>query len=105
MKFVKANFEYDGMYLKYDGKFVARFKRGGKVEFLSFLIKNFTVDEYFAALETLAPVEVLETKGFVSAKIKRFLKLVGFEPTQAGLALYLDHSFTHGSAIFKTRSN
>jgi len=90
MKFDKTLFKYDGMYLTYNGEFVARFKRGGKTEFLNFLVKNFTVEEYFAARKTLQPVEVLETRGFVSAKIKRFLKLVGFEQTQAGLQAYLN---------------
>ena len=90
MKFQTAKFEYDGMYLTYEGQFVARFKRGGKTEFVKFLVKNFTVEEYFAARETLQPIEVLETRGFVSAKIKRLLKLVGYEPTQAGMQAYLN---------------
>jgi hypothetical protein len=88
-KFNPEQFVYDGMYLQYQGQFVARFKRGGKTEFVKFLVKNFTVEEYFAARETLQPVEVLETRGFVSAKIKRYLKLMGFAPTAAGRQEYL----------------
>jgi hypothetical protein len=89
-EFDPTQFVYDGMYLRYQGQFVARFKRGGKAEFVRFLVKNFTVEEYFAARETLQPVEVLETRGFVSAKIKSYLKLLGFAPTAAGKEAYLN---------------
>ena len=56
--FKKENFEYDGMYLMYNLKpgqhygnneFVARFKYVKFAgAFKSFLIKNFTTDEYFS---------------------------------------------------------
>jgi hypothetical protein len=91
-KFNPEQFVFDGMYLQYQGQFVARFKRGGKAEFVRFLVKNFTVEEYFAALKTLQPVEVLETRGFVSAKIKNYLKLMGFAPNAAGRQAYLDRA-------------
>jgi hypothetical protein len=90
MKFQTEKFKYDGMYLTYEGQFIARFKRGGKVEFVKFLVKNFSVEEYFAARSTLQPIQVLETKGFVSAKIKSCLKKLGYAPTQAGMKAYLD---------------
>ena len=92
-KFDPTQFVYDGMYLKYQGQFVARFKRGGKrggkAEFVRFLVKNFTVEEYFFALERLQPMEILQHKGFVSPAIKKVLKIWGFEPTQAGMQAYL----------------
>ena len=85
-KFVNKNFNYDGMYLKYDGKFVARFKYGGMVAFKKFLRDNFTVEEYFGLLDTgLPPLKVLETKGYVSPKVSRILKMRGYPMTLEGL--------------------
>ena len=85
-KFVNKNFDYDGMYLKYDGKFVARFKYGGMVAFKKFLRENFTVEEYFDLLENkgLAPLKVLETKGYVSPNVARILKMRGYPMTLEG---------------------
>lgn len=96
MKFQKSQFEYDGMYLKYNGKFVSRFKYGGKTDFVNFLVKNFTVDEYFTKLVGRTPMEVLESKGYVSAKVKKLLKFAGFEPTRAGVDAYIKQQ----SALF-----
>ena len=85
-KFVNKNFKYDGMYLKYDGKFVARFKYGGMVAFKKFLRDNFTVEEYFGLLEDgMAPLKVLETKGYVSPKVARILKMRGYPMTLEGM--------------------
>ena len=85
-KFVNKNFKYDGMYLKYDGKFVARFKYGGMVAFKKFLRDNFTVEEYFGLLESgMAPLKVLETKGYVSPKVARILKMRGYPMTLEGM--------------------
>ena len=85
-KFVNKNFNYDGMYLKYDGKFVARFKYGGMVAFKKFLRENFTVEEYFDLLENkgMAPVKVLETKGYVNPKVAKILKMRGYPMTLEG---------------------
>ena len=84
-KFVNKNFDYDGMYLKYDGKFVARFKYGGMVAFKKFLRDNFTVEEYFGLLESgMAPLKVLETKGYVSPNVARILKMRGYPMTLEG---------------------
>ena len=62
-KFVKALFETSGEYVKYEGKFVARFKHAGpftKAKFLKELIANHSTETYFAALEAgKAPLEVL----------------------------------------------
>jgi len=55
--FAKTNFEYHGGYLHYntgtERKFVARFKHRGpvtKAKFQAALIKNYSVEEYFARL-------------------------------------------------------
>lgn len=70
-KFDKSKFNYHGGYLTYDGKFVARFKyRSSPIKmgpFKSFLIKNFTVEEYFGIYNEgrgPAPLQILEAKGF-----------------------------------------
>ena len=93
-KFIKEEFNFYGMYLTYgqDRKFVARFKyaKDGKGSFVTFLIKNFTVEEYFdrhAAGE--APLSILESKGYVSPHIKKILKAQGYEPTIAGKDRYI----------------
>jgi len=84
-KFVHKNFKYDGMYLKYDGKFVARFKYGGMVAFKKFLRENFTVEEYFGLLDDgLPPLKVLETKGYVNPKVAIILKMRGYPMTLEG---------------------
>jgi hypothetical protein len=78
-KFNKELFNFDGMYLTYgaDRRFVARFKRSGMGSFKSFLIKNFTVEQYFYFTETLRhpPLTVLELKGYVSPAMKKAKKL------------------------------
>ena len=68
-------------------KFVARFKyvRGTKASFLTFLTKNFTVEEYFGRLEkSESPLEILQSKGFIQPHIKKHLKELGYPVTQAG---------------------
>ena len=94
--FVAANFEnltgrYPYVFYNHNGerKFVARFKHGtgGKADFLRFLRKNFTPAEYFSKLEQgLAPLTVLEEKGYVSPIVKKILKRRGYPQTQAGFA-------------------
>ena len=63
-KFIKSEFNFDGMYLTYgaDRKFVARFKHRGpitKAKFLKELIANHTVEGYFSELKDKAPVKIL----------------------------------------------
>jgi len=78
--FTKQNIEVSGPYLSYQGKFIARCKennvtRGHKRAFISFLIKNFTVEEYFAQMEmNVAPRVILEAKGYIMPHIKKWLK-------------------------------
>jgi len=91
-KFDKKMFNFDGMYLTYgaERKFVARFKRSGMASFKNFLVKNFTVEEYFTLLEDMSPVEILSTKGYVTPGTSKLLKRLGFEPTIAGKTAYLN---------------
>lgn len=94
-KFVKEQFNYDGMYLTYgeDRKFVARFKyaKDGKASFMSFLIKNFSVEEYFVLRDAgEAPLTILEAKGYLSPGVKKALKLAGYAPTIEGKLAYLN---------------
>lgn len=90
-KFEKSKFVSAGGYLSYDGKFVARFKynRRDLAGFKSFLSKNFLVEEYFELTKTLAPLQALETKGYVSKTVQNALTRLGYEPTQAGFNAYL----------------
>ena len=84
-KFIKENFNYDGMYLTYgtERKFVARFKYVKFAgAFKSFLIKNFDVDEYFDAYaDGQSPLDILESKGFMTPQAKKLCKQNGMVPT------------------------
>ena len=88
--FDNKDFDFNGTHLIYkDGRkrrFVARFKHGGMVAFKNFLRNNFTVDEYFDLLENegLAPLKVLEAKGYVSPTVGRILKERGYPVTLEG---------------------
>jgi len=90
-KFIKERFsgtEYVN-YVTPEGtsKFVARFKyaKGSKASFLTFLTKNFTVEEYFGRLEQgESPLPILQSKGFIQPHIKKMLKEQGYPVTQAG---------------------
>lgn len=83
--FKKENFNYDGMYLTYNltsdqhygnNEFVARFKYVKFAgSFKSFLIKNFTTDEYFSRYKAgESPLDILESKGFVTPQAKKLCK-------------------------------
>ena len=68
-------------------KFVARFKyvRGSKASFLTFLAKNFSVEEYFARLDAgESPWPILQSKGYMQPHIKKMLKAAGLPVTPAG---------------------
>ncbi len=83
-KFVKSEFS-PGEYAHYNGKFVARFKRGHRGSFLTFLCKNFTVEEYFSRLDAdESPLLILESKGYILPHIKRWLKQGGYTVDTAG---------------------
>ena len=78
--FVRKEFQYWGGYLTYgpERKFVGRFKHQGSKSanaFARFLVKNFTVEEYFSAREAgHTPLGLLEAKGFVLPHILAWLK-------------------------------
>ena len=107
-KFQKELFSYNGGYLMYGNgyperaKFVARFKyRGGdRAGFMSFLIKNFSPEEYFARLDANeTPVAILESKGYVSTTVKRILKQQGFAPTVEGKRQFLNQPVAESAAV------
>jgi hypothetical protein len=88
-KFVKSEFT-PGEYAAYGGKFVARFKRGGRGSFLTFLCKNFTVEEYFSRLDAgEMPLKILESKGYILPHIKKYLKEGGYPVTPEGYQNFL----------------
>lgn len=98
--FVKANFDAAGEYVYYEGKFVARFKHmpRSKGSFITFLVKNFTVEEYFAARAAdVAPLNILKDKGYIQPHIKKWLKDGGYEVSPAGYEQYIKDR----SAAFK----
>lgn len=94
--FHQSGFNFDGMYLSYltvegEKKFVARFKHGGMASFRNFLIKNFSIQEYFSMMEAdMAPIEILATKGFVMPRTAKILKKFGFQPNAAGQKAYIE---------------
>lgn len=90
-KFIKANFNYSGGYLVYfhegfgntrNRDVVARFKYKGpftKGTFLTELIKNHSPAEYFEAMKTSSPLEILKAKNpiWYENKIEAFKKKKG----------------------------
>ena len=95
--FHQSGFNFDGMYLSYftvegERKFVARFKTGGMASFRNFLIKNFSIQEYFSMMEDqdMAPLEILATKGFVMPRTAKMLKKFGFAPNAEGKKAYIE---------------
>ena len=85
-RFVREQFEYHGGYLNYrlkadsysylDTKFVAQFKyasTSSKGSWITFMIKHFTVEEYFAELATgKSPLPVMAAKGYELAHIRKW---------------------------------
>lgn len=99
MNFIKDQFVITGTrgeyWVHYNQKFVGRFKHGSPKasanHFIKFLIKNFTVEEYFKKLEEPdnAPLTVLTEKGYVSYNIAKLLKKEGYAQTREAFKLYL----------------
>lgn len=89
--FNKDLFHYFGGYLTYQDRFVARFKyRNGSKSYISFLVKHFTVEEYFNRLDNKeAPLTILQSKGYVQPHVKRMLKEAGYQPTVEGFDAYI----------------
>ena len=93
--FQKNLFNNDHGWVTYgpDRKFVARFKYAPRPvgTFINFLIKNFSMEEYFGRLDKgESPLPILESKGYVMPHIKKWLKEAGLPPTQAGYRIWLD---------------
>ncbi len=90
--FIRANFQIHNGWIRYDNKFVARFRTAGATGFASFLVKNFSVEEYFDRLEgnDEAPLKIAESKGYILPHIKKWLKRDGYPVTRAGYEAYLD---------------
>jgi hypothetical protein len=90
-RFLKDKFD-GSEYVTYEGKFVARFKynRVSKGTFITFLVKNFTVEEYFSRLNAgEAPLTILESKGYMLPHIRKLLKALGYDQTRQGLDKYI----------------
>ena len=103
--FVNKNFDFNGEYLFYRvpgeefKRFVARFKRGGMVSFKKFLRDNFTVEEYFELLDSdMAPLKVLQTKGYVSPNVAKILKSRGYPMTLEGMNQMIDDDIARRAA-------
>jgi hypothetical protein len=110
-KFTKENLLHDGIYLYYapngfmtpfaERKFIARFKyaRSGAASFKTFLIKNFNVEDYFAQYDAgVAPLKIVEAKGYLLPHIKRWLKEAGYPVTKAGYDQYIDDNIAKRKA-------
>jgi len=94
--FTKQNLIVDGAWVVYspsgdpdasDSKFVGRFKyhRSTRNTFMTFLRRNFTVEEYFARRYAgKDPIDIDESKGYVMPHIKRRLKEDGYPQTAEG---------------------
>lgn len=92
--FKRENFDYHGGYLTYRtvddwserAKFVARFKYGGgSGPFKTFLIKNFTVSEYFEKLDNNeSPLTILKDRGYITPAVRKELKRRGYPVTIEG---------------------
>ena len=96
--FIKTEFSGSEC-VNYGGKFVARFKRGGKASFLTFLVKNFTVEEYFGRLAAgESPLKILEAKGYLLPHIKKILKGAGYEVSVAGFKQYIEDQIDRRNA-------
>ena len=101
--FTKETLLNDGMYVFYvpegnmtpnaDRKFVARFKhaRSGAGSFCAFLIKNVSVEHYFAEMaKGKPPLAIVEPLGYLLPHIKRMLKNAGYTADRAGFQKYLN---------------
>lgn len=95
-KFEKSKFRVSSGYITYersyvgegvDHAFVARFKyqRGAANTFVTFLIKNFTVEEYFGRYDAgETPLDIVKSKGYLLPHIKKWLKRDGYPTTVEG---------------------
>lgn len=102
-QFSNENLNDSNGWLSYgpERKFVANFSNrgGGKATFVKFLIKNFTVEEYFEMLDAnKSPLSIVETKGYVLPHIKKMLKKRGLPQTQSGLTMMIQQNIAARAA-------
>jgi len=112
MNFDKDKFNWDGMYLPYEGEqgvyttyygengerchptrfglpkaaFIARFKynRAWK-SWVNFMVKNFTVEEYLGALERdESPLNIMMGKGYLEPHMRKQCRDAGYPATVEG---------------------
>jgi hypothetical protein len=96
-KFTKENligcngyvfFHKDGRETAYvNREFVARFKyvKRNMGPFMTFLRKNFTVEEYFDRYDAgETPLAIVKSKGYIASHIKAEMKRAGYPRTLAG---------------------
>lgn len=92
-EFIKEQFNFDGMYLTYNGEFVARFKYqpAEHKRFIKFIMEHFTVSGYFGKIkEGYAPLSILEERGYVSNTVRKILKVAGYPQTTEGKRQYIN---------------
>jgi hypothetical protein len=85
--FTKENLTIHSDTVMYGDQFVMRNKhhRAAQRGMITFLIKNFTVEEYFGLRGTgHMPLTILESKGYILPHIKKWLKEAGLPLTLAG---------------------
>jgi hypothetical protein len=91
-QFVKEQFDCHGGYLTYQGRFVARckYRPTDASSVRTFLIKNFTITEYFDRLAAgESPLPILESKGYLLPHIKKWLKEGGYPVNREGYKMLL----------------
>lgn len=104
-QFVKHCFlGYEYLDYRTEGKsrFVARFSypsmRRDKGSFIRFLIKNFTVEEYFNRLDAgESPLKILESKGYIMPHVKKLLKAAGYPVTPRGYKQMVEDQAAEGN--------
>lgn len=98
-KFIREQFQVGRGYKAYttyyhNGKheFIARFRTAGAGTFVTFLIKNFTVEEYLGRLAAgESPLTVAESKGYVLPHIKRWMKEAGLPVHPSSMTALIEY--------------
>jgi hypothetical protein len=90
--FDKYKFDISNAYISYERRFVAKFKYKPRNApgFVSFLIKNFTVEEFFGRVDAGESIDLIaESKGYLQPHIRKLLVEAGLPVTPAGRDEYL----------------
>lgn len=97
--FVYSKFE-GSEYVTYEGAFVARFKRGGRVPFIKFLVANFSTEEYFSRLAVgELPLPILQSKGYIQPHVARMMKQYGLPVSRASMPLLLKRVYNPSPVV------